>query len=87
MNQRRIGRFTVADKLLLEAINTGQGANLFARAVPLDIRRDFISARTEYVCWHPAFDEIHPAEIAPEYVAEFTHVSNIPTWKRVRGAA
>lgn len=87
MKERRIGTFTVSDKLLHAAIDSGHGANLFAGSVPLDVRRDFIAQRTEFFVWNPAFRPITEGEVAPEYRAVFRDGETMPTWEEVRDAA
>lgn len=84
MKERRIGRFTVAEKLLRDAIDTGHGANLFHKAVPLDVNRDWMSGRTTFLCWHPEFRPINEGEIAPEYVAEWDAKSVYPVWRELK---
>lgn len=80
MNDRRIGRFRVAERLLREAVNTGHGQNLFAGIVPLDIERDWLSGTITYIAWHKDFAQIAEGQIAPEYVAIFTAESIEPRW-------
>ena len=81
MKDRRIGCFMVADKLLHAAIDTGNGANLFAGCVPLDIRRDWVQGRTEFFVWHPDFRIIDDGEITPTYRAVFHDGQTSPTWE------
>lgn len=85
MKERRIGRFTVANKLLHAAIDSGHGANLFAGMVPLDIQRDFIQDQTTFIAWCPQFMVIDEGRIIPEYVAVFREGNTIPEWKHVEG--
>ena len=81
MNDRRIGRFTVADQLLRAAIDTGDGANLFDGVVPLDVRRDWFRSSTEYIAWHRDFRPIGEGECVPEYRAVFRDGQTTPTWE------
>jgi hypothetical protein len=80
MNGRRLGKFIVSEKLLRDAVNTGDGANVFAGMIPLDITRDFIRGSAEYVCWHPDFRDLPHGEILPTYKAIFDTRSPFPKW-------
>ena len=80
MTDRRIGKFTVEDRLLREAVDSGHGANLFVGMVPLDIQRDWISGRTVYLAWHPDFNDVPEGYITPEYEAVFDAGDIHPRW-------
>lgn len=84
MKERRIGRFTVAEQLLRDAVNTGHGQNLFAGVVPLDIQRDWLRGTITYIAWHKDFAQIDEGQIAPEYVATFEAGSCEPRWVPMR---
>jgi hypothetical protein len=80
MKERRLGLITIHNRLLRDAIDSGDGANLFIGAVPLDVQRDFISDTTTFLLWHPRFRVLPLGEITPRYEAVFDKDSVIPRW-------
>lgn len=66
---RRLGRFTVADKLLRESINNGSAARIFYGSVPLEVERDWMRQVSTYVLWHPSFADVEEGARIPHYVA------------------
>lgn len=82
---RRIGKFTVSEKLLHDAVDTGHGANLFVGMVPLDVQRDWLTGRTTFTAWHPDFQAVEENRTVPEYVPRFDNGTTAPTWVHVEG--
>lgn len=85
MNDRRIGRFKIAGKLLQDAINTGHGQNLFVGMVPLDIQRDWVSDVVTFTAWHQDFAPVPQGRLIPEYIGVFHAGETLPTWQQVAG--
>lgn len=66
---RRLGRVTVADKVLRESINNGSAARIFYGSVPLEVERDWMRQASTYVLWHPSFADVEEGARIPRYVA------------------
>lgn len=85
MKDRRIGKVTVADRLLRAAIDSGHGANMFAGSVPLDVQRSWVADKTTFVLWHPKFQPVDEGRMIPEYRAVFEDGETTPTWEHIEG--
>ena len=66
---RRLGRVTVADKVLRDSINNGSAARIFFGSVPLEVERNWMLQRTTYLLWHPSFSDVEEGALIPNYVA------------------
>lgn len=66
---RRLGRVTVADKVLRDSINNGSAARIFYGSVPLEVERNWMLQRTTYLLWHPSFSDVEEGWLIPNYVA------------------
>lgn len=82
---RRLGKFTVDDKILRESINSGLAARLFHGSVPIDVKRDWMSEKSTFTLWHPKFDQVEKGEQVPEYIAAVEN--GAITWERVPHSA
>lgn len=83
MRTRRIGRFRVDRRFFIE-LHEGEGANLFAGMVVLDVQRDWSNDQAQYVAIHPDFREVEDGGQFPEYRPVFESGTTVPRWEEVK---
>lgn len=80
---KRVGRFTVSDKLLWDIAAGKCGTTIFHGMVPLDVNKDFMQMRTEFFCAGPMFDEVPEGQCIPEYKPIWQSGKTLPEWRRI----
>ena len=73
--ERRIGRFRVAQTMLLEP-HTGRA--IFREMIVMRAEANFVDETLMVWADHPAFDILTPGSLVPEYVATITAPKGIP---------
>ncbi len=80
---KRVGRFEVSEKLIWDIINGKGNTQLFEGMIPVDVKRDMMRSKVEYICSGPMFDEVPEGQIIPMYRPVFDDGKSVPRWELV----
>ena len=82
LKSRNLGRFKVGQRFF-DGLDTGEGVNIFAGMIVLDVRRSWSEDSIEYLAIHPDFRIVPHGEILPMYEGTFTAGTALPVWHEV----